>query len=122
MQLQQELSKNVEIVTKREWNVKRVLTIYGLFTVFALVISIFTVPISISENLQLFYNEELLLKFYKIKEFLLFIFGSAFLFFFLVTIYAKGKRWNNVFYVTLILLFGFSLFMFSHLIFHSTPH
>lgn len=122
MQIQQQTSNNVEIVTKKKLNTKRVLNLYGLFTVIALISSIFTIPISVNENLQLFYNKELLLETYKVKEFLQFIFVSALFFFFLVNIYAKGKVWSKVFYVTLILLFGYSLVMAIYLVVYSMPH
>ncbi|WP_121662058.1 hypothetical protein [Metabacillus litoralis] len=122
MQIQQQTSNNVEIVTKKKLNTKRVLNLYGLFTVIALISSLFTIPISVNENLQLFYNKELLLETYKVKEFLQFIFVSALFFFFLVNIYAKGKVWSKVFYVTLILLFGYSLVRAIYLVVYSMPH
>jgi len=109
-------------VTKKKLNTKRVLNLYGLFTVIALISSLFTIPISVNENLQLFYNKELLLETYKVKEFLQFIFVSALFFFFLVNIYAKGRVWSKVFYVTLILLFGYSLVMAIYLVVYSMPH
>ncbi|MCM3409764.1 hypothetical protein [Metabacillus litoralis] len=122
MQIQQQTSNNVEIVTKKKLNTKRVLNLYGLFTVIALISSLFTIPISVNENLQLFYNKELLLETYKVKEFLQFIFVSALFFFFLVNIYAKGRVWSKVFYLTLILLFGYSLVMAIYLVVYSMPH
>lgn len=122
MQIQQQTSNSVEIVTKKKLNTKRVLNLYGLFTVIALISSIFTIPISVNENLQLFYDKELLLETYKVKEYLQFIFGSALFFFFLVNIYAKGKVWSKVFYATLILLFGYSLVMAIYRVISSMSH
>ncbi|MFD2212187.1 hypothetical protein [Metabacillus endolithicus] len=122
MQIQPQTSKHVEIVTKKKFSTRSVLNLYGLFTVFALILSIFTIPISVNEKLQLYYNKELILETYKIKEFLQFIFGSALFFFFLVNIYAKGKTWSKVFYVTLILLFVYSLTMAINLIAKPIPH
>jgi len=122
VQIQQQTSNSVEIVTKKKLNTKRVLNLYGLFTVIALISSIFTIPISVNENLQLFYDKELLLETYKVKEYLQFIFGSALFFFFLVNIYAKGKVWSKVFYATLILLFGYSLVMAIYRVISSMSH
>ncbi|UGB28734.1 hypothetical protein [Metabacillus sp. B2-18] len=122
MQIQPQTSKKIEIVIKKKFSTRRVLNIYGLFTVIALILSIFTIPISINEKLQLYYNKELILETYKVKEFLQFIFASALFFFFLVNIYAKGKMWSKVFYVTLILLFVYSLGMAIDLILNPISH
>jgi hypothetical protein len=72
--------------------------------------------------MQLFYNEELMLETYEIKEYLLFTFVSCFFYFFLVNIYFIGQFWRKVFFATLILLFGFSLFMIFYLLTNPTPH
>ncbi|MFL0366232.1 hypothetical protein ACH0BF_24960 [Pseudobacillus sp. 179-B 2D1 NHS] len=80
------------MVAKKEITTRRVLNIYGVFSVIALIISIFTVPISINENMQLFYNEDLMMKENKVKEFLFFIFGSALVYFSLVNLYYKYTR------------------------------
>ncbi|KOR80588.1 hypothetical protein AM232_20605 [Bacillus sp. FJAT-21352] len=73
----------------KEITIRTVLNIYGVFTVLALILSIFTTPISINENMQLFYDEDLIMAAKKIKEFLLFIFGSALVYFSLVNLYYK---------------------------------
>lgn len=122
MQIQTQTSRNVEVVTKKKFNTKTVLNIYGILTVIALILSIFTNPISVNENMQLFHNEEFILKTYEIKEFLQFIFVSSLFFFFLVNIYAKGRVLRKVFYVTLVFVFGYSLFKAIYLIFNSAPH
>ena len=77
METNLQTSRNIEIVTKKEITLRSVLNIYGVFTVLALILSIFTTPISINGNMQFFYNEDLMMGEKKIKEFLLFIFGSA---------------------------------------------
>jgi hypothetical protein len=82
-------SQNIEIVTKKEMTLRKVLNIYGVFTVLALILSIFSSCISINENMNFFYNEELMLGAKKIKEFLLFIFGSALIYFSTVNVYYK---------------------------------
>ncbi len=91
MQIQTQTSRNVKLVTKRKFNTRTVLNIYGILTVIALILSIFTNPISVNENMQFFHNEEFIMKTYEIKEFLQFIFVSSFFFFFffLVNIYIR---------------------------------
>ncbi|MFJ7932582.1 hypothetical protein [Peribacillus sp. NPDC096448] len=77
------------MVSKKEITLRTVLNIYGVFTVLALILSIFKPPISINENMQLFYNEDLKMEAKKVKEFLFFIFGSALVYFSLVNLYYK---------------------------------
>jgi hypothetical protein len=92
LEIDQQTSENVEIVTKKEITIRTVLNIYGVFAVLALILSIFTTPISINENMQLFYNEDLMMEAKKIKEFLFFIFGSALVYFSLVNLYYKYMK------------------------------
>ncbi|MEH6989706.1 hypothetical protein [Cytobacillus firmus] len=56
------------------------------------------------------------------KEFLLFIFGCALIYYFLVSVYFLGGLWRKVFYASLILLCGLSVFMAIYLAMHSMPH
>ena len=84
--------RNVEIVTKKAVTIRSVLNIYGVFAVLALISSIFTTPISINENMQLFYNGDLMMEAEKIKEFIFFIFGSALVYFSLVNLYYKNIK------------------------------
>jgi hypothetical protein len=80
------------LVSKKEITSRTVLNIYGVFAVLALILSIFTTPISINENMQLFYNEDLKVEAKKVKEFLFFIFGSALVYFSLVNLYYKYMK------------------------------
>jgi len=91
LEINEQTSGNVEIVTKKEITIRTVLNIYGFFAVLALILSIFTSPISINENMQLFYNKDLMMEAKKIKEFLFFIFGSALVYFSLVNLHYKYK-------------------------------
>lgn len=84
--------------------------------------SIFTTPISINENMQFYFNEELMMEAEKIKEFLLLIIFSSLLYFFLVNIYHKEGLWKKVYYSSLILLGSFSLFMAIFLATNSIPY
>ncbi|MRX56087.1 hypothetical protein GJU41_19190 [Bacillus idriensis] len=56
------------------------------------------------------------------KGFLLFIFGSAIIYYFLVNIYFLGRFWRIVFYLSLIFLSSFSIFMIFYLAAYSTTH
>ncbi|MDF0728409.1 hypothetical protein PY093_17355 [Cytobacillus sp. S13-E01] len=92
MEINPQTSRNIEIVTKKEITIKKVLNIYGVFTVLALILSVFTTPISINENMQFFYNEDLIMGAKKLKEFLIFIFGSAIVYFLSVNLYYKNMK------------------------------
>lgn len=82
-------SQDIEIYAKKKITIKTVLNIYGYFTVFGLIISIFTTPVSINENMQFYYNEEFMMGEKKTKEFLLFIFCSAIVYLFILNINYK---------------------------------
>lgn len=90
LEINQQTSENA--VTKKEITIRTVLNIYGGFAVLGLILSIFTTPISLNENMRLFYNEDLMMESKKIKEFLFFIFGSALVYFSLVNIYYKNMK------------------------------
>jgi hypothetical protein len=87
LEINPQTSRSTEIVTNKEISIRKVLNIYGVFTVLALILSIFTTSISINENMQFLYNEDLIMGAKKIKEFLLSIFGSALVYFSLVNYY-----------------------------------
>lgn len=89
MDIQTQTSQNVKVVTKKKITVSMFLVIYGVFSAISLVLTIFTVPISIDENLKFIYDEKLMLKPNEIKEYLLFIFGSAFVYFFILYLRRK---------------------------------
>ncbi|MGM0877810.1 MAG: hypothetical protein ACQEWV_24500 [Bacillota bacterium] len=119
MEVNPQTSHNIEIVTKKKISIRTVLNIYGAFTFLGLILSIFTVPITINGDMEFFRNE---MKPKEIKELLLFTFVSAFIYYFLVNIYFIGQLWRKVFFATLILLFGFSIFMIFYLLNYPTPH
>lgn len=85
-------SHNSKVVSKKKITIRKVLNIYGIFTVIALILSIFTIPISINENMHFFYSEDLIMEAKEIKEFLLFIFSSALVYFSLINLYYKYKK------------------------------
>ncbi|MCM3217719.1 hypothetical protein M3612_24935 [Niallia taxi] len=89
MNINTQTSQEVELYKKRKITIRTVLNIYGIFAVVGLIISIFTIPVSVNEDMQLFYNKELLMGKRKIKEFLLFIFSSSVTYFILVNVHYK---------------------------------
>ncbi|MBG9550083.1 hypothetical protein ACOSZF_15060 [Cytobacillus firmus] len=92
---------------KREVSLKNLLYGIGLFIFGGMALTNVTTPLPSKEET---------------KEFLLFIFGCALIYYFLVSIYYIGGFWRKVFYTVLILLFLFSIFMVFYLITHSIPH
>lgn len=92
---------------KREVSMKNLFYGIGLFIFGGLTLSNVTTPLPLKEET---------------KGFLLFTFGSALIYYFLVSIYYIGGFWRKVFYTVLILLFLFSIFMVFYLITHSIPH
>lgn len=92
---------------KREVSLKNLLYGIGLFIFGGMALTNVTTPLSSKEET---------------KEFLLFIFGSSLIYYFLVSIFYISGLWRKVFYAILILLFLVSIFMFFYLISHSIPH
>lgn len=90
MEINPQTTQNVEIGIEKGITIRKALNIYGVFAALALIGSIFTTPISINENMQLFFNEDVMMEPKKIKGFFLFIFGSAFVYFSLVNLYYKN--------------------------------
>ena len=122
METNVQTSQNIEIVTKKEITIRKVLNIYGVFAVIGLLLSIFTNPISLNENMQVYFNEEIMMEPKKVKEFLLFIFLSSSIFFFLVNIYFIGQIGRKVVLTILFLLGCFCIFMAFYLGANSIPH
>jgi hypothetical protein len=89
LQTNHQTSQTIEVVTTNKMTVRTVLNVYGVFTVLGLIVTIFTTPISISESMVFYFNEELLLEGKKLKEFLFFIIGTALIYFSLVNLYFK---------------------------------
>ncbi|MBN8203603.1 hypothetical protein [Bacillus sp. NTK034] len=91
----------------REVSMKSLLYGIGLFIFGGMVLTNVTTPLPSKEST---------------KEFLLFIFGGALIYYFLVSVYFIGGLWRKVFYAMLFLLCGFSILMVFYLITHSIPH
>ncbi|MGG4491054.1 hypothetical protein [Metabacillus idriensis] len=99
-------SRNVELVTKKEMRLRKLINLIGAFIFGGSVLTSITNPIPSNEY----------------KGFLLFIFGIAIIHYFLVNIYFLGRFWRKVFYLSLIFLSGFSIFMIFYLATHATAH
>lgn len=97
-------SNMTELDTEKEGSLRNLFYGIGLFIFGGLALSLVTNPIAS----------------YKAKEFLLFIVGSAALYYFLVSVYFIGGLWKKVFYTCCLLLFGFSLYMIFYLVNHAT--
>lgn len=92
---------------KREVSLKNLLYGIGLFIFSGMALTNVTTPLPSKEET---------------KEFLLFIFGSALIYYFLVSIYYIGGFWRKVFYIMLILLCGISICMAFYLAANSIAH
>lgn len=91
MEINPQTSQKIKIVSKYKFDIRFVLNLYGIFTVIALLLSIFTVQVSVNENMELFIDRNLMMEPKKIKEFVLFIFGSSLVYFPTVNLYYKKK-------------------------------
>ncbi|WP_227413816.1 hypothetical protein [Cytobacillus luteolus] len=58
-------------------------------------LTIFTVPLSLNDELEFYYNTELLLKEYKLINFIAFSIGSAVIYFLAVNIYCLWSKQNR---------------------------
>lgn len=99
-------SKNVEGITNEGMSIRKLLNIIGLFIFGGIALTSITTPIP----------ED------KINGFILFMVGSASIYYLLVNIYSAGRRGRLIFYTILILLGAISLFMAYYLATHSIPH
>jgi hypothetical protein len=79
-------------VNQKTVGMRTVLNLYGIFFSLSLLLSIITIPISLDENLHFYYNEELKMKPKEVKEFLLFIFCSAILYFTFINYYYRCNK------------------------------
>lgn len=107
METNVQTSQNVEIVTKKEMSMSKLSNIIGIFIFGGLALTNVTNPL---------YSSELT------KEFLLFIGGSAIIYYFLVNIYFIGQIGRKIVFTILILIGCFSIFMAFYLGTNSVPH
>ncbi|MCA1030922.1 hypothetical protein LCL95_07815 [Bacillus timonensis] len=107
METNVQTSQNIEIATKKEVSMRKLLNIIGIFIFCGLALTNVTNPLPSSDYT---------------KEFLLFIIGSAIIYYFLVNIYFKGQVGRKIVFTILILIACFSIFMVFYLGDNSVPH
>ncbi|WP_242450762.1 hypothetical protein [Priestia endophytica] len=107
METQLQPNQNVEIKSKKEVNLRKLLNIIGFLIFGGLDLTIITNPPH-STN--------------EIKEFLLFIVGSIFIYYVLVNLYFIGKLWRKVVYAILIVIGGINIFIIFYLSTSSITH
>jgi hypothetical protein len=78
-------------------SVQKLLNIAGSFMLLGLLVSIYTVPFSLNEELRLYYDNKLVLKGEKLEEFLSFVFAAGFAYFMLVRLYFTQRRLFYIF-------------------------
>lgn len=100
-------NQNVEIKSKKEVNLRKLLNIIGFLIFGGLALTIITNPPHST---------------YEIKEFLLFIVGSTFIYYVLVNLYFIGKLWRKVVYAILIIMGGMNIFIIFYLSTGSITH
>lgn len=97
-------TKNVEIVRRKEWSVRRLFNLLGIFIFGGYILAIAFNPVN------------------ELNKFLLFIFVSAAIYYFLVNIFHNGQLWRKVFYSALLLVAGVSLCMVLYLLHNGIQH
>lgn len=81
MNAQPQEQQVVTYVEKREMTIRSVLNIYGIFVILGFILSIFTSPLSINEQLQFVYHTEKIVKGEKLIELILFLSVSTLIYF-----------------------------------------
>ncbi|MGZ9870008.1 hypothetical protein ACU3L3_16500 [Priestia endophytica] len=107
METKLQTNQNVEIKSKKEASLRKLLNMIGLLIFGGLALTIITNPPH-STN--------------EIKEFLLFIAGSAFVYYALVNLYFIGQSWRKVVYASLLIIGSVSIFIIFYLSTSSIPH
>lgn len=97
-------TKNVRTVRADDSSLKKILNIIGLFIFGGMALTSVTNPMPTDYMI----------------EYLLFIAGSALIYYFLVNIYFLGQMWRKVFYAVIIVLGVGSLSMVFYLVNHSS--
>ncbi len=87
MQVNYEPNAKTISQTKKSLTLRAVLNYFGVFLTIGMLLTIFTVPLSLNEELQFYYNTDLQLKEYKLTNFIAFSIGSAAIYFLAVNVY-----------------------------------
>ena len=107
METNVQTTQDVKIVTKKEISMRKLLNIIGIIIFCGLALSNVTNPLPSSDDT---------------KEFLLFIGGSASIYYLLVNIYFIGQIGRKIVFTILIFLGCFSVFMTFYLANNPIPH
>ncbi len=98
--------QSVKAVTEKEVSLRKILNLLGIFIFIGSGLTSVTHPVPEKE----------------IDDFLLFIIGSATLYYFLVNIFHIGQIGRKICFITLILLLCSSLYMVFYLLANTIPH
>lgn len=93
MEIKHKTSQNIKIVTKKQVTVRKVLNIYGVLTIIAMILGSFTNPIYVNEELGFYLNKKYILGPGEFKEFIIFLSGAAVVYFTFVNLsYSRRKK------------------------------
>ena len=77
---------------KKYFSLRRFLNIYGLVTIIGMALTIYTHPITVSTENEIFFDDSLMMSNHEIKEFLLFLLIISIVYFSAVNIYYAIKK------------------------------
>ena len=97
-------TQNAKTAMEDERNLRKVLNIIGLFIFGGMVLTSITKPMPADY----------------FKEYLVFIAGSALVYYFLVNIYSLGQTWRKIFYAIIFMIGVGSMFMVFYLLNHAS--
>lgn len=92
MEVQPKWEAKAEIQTKRRLTIKHALQIYGAAGVIGMFLTIFTIPISINGEMELFINEGLKMNTKEMKELTAFIVISTLIYFGVIHIVYRKRK------------------------------
>ncbi|KRF58217.1 hypothetical protein ASG98_06415 [Bacillus sp. Soil531] len=104
-------STEINVNTKKERTLQLTLNVVGILMFMGVLIRWWTVPFSVSRDLQIYYNQGFQMTLNECKEFLAFVLCAAGVYFSLVNVYFLGKTDRRLVYTVLVLFAVFSLYM-----------
>ncbi|MFS0861161.1 hypothetical protein [Fredinandcohnia sp. 179-A 10B2 NHS] len=105
-----------EVKLKKQRTVRTVLNISGVLIFLGLALSIFTMPLTLNENKEIYFNHDYKLKPSYLKEFIVFIVGSAIVYFSLVNLFFLERIGKRIVYTALGFLLVGTVYMIVTLI------
>lgn len=100
-----------EITLKKQRTVRTVLNITGVLIFLGLALSIYTMPLTLNENKEIYFNHDYKLKPSYLKEFIAFIVGSAIIYFSLVNLFFLERVGKRIVYIALGFLLVVTVYM-----------